>query len=119
MALLVTTGGLVASGKSTLARALAERLGARCIVADRVRAHLRPDDAAFDEERVYAELFQEAEAALAAHPDLYEERDGAVVLAIRNGQLQMSSIQSVGYGYDLGLRVDERVPASRWVEQQI
>ena len=49
----------------------------------------------------------------------FHREDGAVVLAIRNGQLQMSSIQSVGYGYDLGLRTGERVPASRWVEQQI
>ncbi len=79
-AVVVAVGGAVASGKSTLARALADRMGAPRVVADRVAAQLRhgtPDRAiheadwgqAFDRrfhDRVYGELLRRADRALAA-----------------------------------------------------
>jgi predicted kinase len=66
---LVAVGGLVASGKSTLARTLAARLGAERIDADRVRESLLGDrwDRSFDpgiEQEVYAELLRRAESVL-------------------------------------------------------
>jgi len=77
---VVAVGGLVATGKSTVARALAERLGVPHVEADRVRddllnesdgepvheavwcEHFEPDF----EARVYRELLRRAEAALGA-----------------------------------------------------
>jgi len=66
---LVAVGGLVASGKSTLARELALKLGAEQIDADRVRESLLGGRWAhsFDpglEEEVYAELLLRAEVVL-------------------------------------------------------
>ncbi|MCZ6597467.1 MAG: mandelate racemase [Planctomycetota bacterium] len=43
----------------------------------------------------------EARAALAAHPDLYAERDGEIYLRIEDGALALGSIQTIGYGYDV------------------
>jgi predicted kinase len=66
---LVAVGGLVASGKSTLARALAARIGAEWIDADRVRESLlggrwaHSFDPGFEEE-VYAALLRRAEVLL-------------------------------------------------------
>jgi predicted kinase len=76
---LVLVAGQVASGKSTLARALTTRLGAVCIEGDRVRDDLlgvareavhearweRVLGPAF-EERLYAELLRRAQEALAS-----------------------------------------------------
>jgi putative hydrolase of the HAD superfamily len=78
---LVAVAGQVASGKSTLARALAQELGAVCIEGDRVRRKLpqllqdpihearwrRAFAPAFDEQ-VYVELLREADRALASGP---------------------------------------------------
>jgi len=70
-ALLLAVGGAVASGKSTAARWLAERLDADQLAADAVRAdlqeHGRPggwDPGAW--EPVYRELLQRADAVLAS-----------------------------------------------------
>jgi predicted kinase len=73
---VVAIGGLVASGKSTVAKAAARRLGAPRVMADRVRAALLDDagDEAAHElgwqpafgERVYAGLFARAGAVLAS-----------------------------------------------------
>jgi len=68
-AVLVAVGGLVASGKSTLARALAARIGAEWIDADRVRESLlggrwaRSFDPGFEDE-VYVELLRRAESSI-------------------------------------------------------
>ncbi|RZQ65927.1 AAA family ATPase [Amycolatopsis suaedae] len=75
---LVLVGGLPATGKTTLAGALADRLGATVISSDRVRkelAGLTPDDSAaapygqglYDDEhttRTYTELLRRAERLL-------------------------------------------------------
>ncbi len=72
---LVVVGGGVASGKSTLARALTRRLGARHVEADRVRNAVLVRDhtserlASLDpgvEHEIYAELRELAEAGLAS-----------------------------------------------------
>jgi FMN phosphatase YigB (HAD superfamily)/predicted kinase len=68
-AVFVAVGGLVASGKSTLARALAARIGAEWVDADRVRESLLGDrwarsfDPGFEDE-VYVELLRRAESAI-------------------------------------------------------
>jgi predicted kinase len=75
---LVAVGGLVASGKTTVSRALAERLGAPRIEADRVRDVLlgdRPGRSVHEsewarsfspgfEKKVYAELLRRADVVL-------------------------------------------------------
>lgn len=67
--MLVAVGGLVACGKSTTARSLAEALGAERLAADEVRAELHADGhpeafvPGFSAE-VYDELFRRAGAAL-------------------------------------------------------
>jgi FMN phosphatase YigB (HAD superfamily)/predicted kinase len=77
---VVAVGGQVASGKSTLARTLADRMGIPRVIADRVRDQLlhgtpgrEIHESQWSEsfepefhERVYAELFGRAEMALAS-----------------------------------------------------
>ncbi len=72
---VVAVGGLVASGKSTLARALAERLGAARVEADHVRNQVLVSRHAGDpiaslapslEDEVYDELLQRAAAEIEA-----------------------------------------------------
>lgn len=53
---------------------------------------------------------EEAEAALAAHPDLYEERAGTIALRIEKGRIALGSLDRRGYGYDLAIRDDLRQP---------
>ena len=79
---LLAMSGAVASGKSTIARALAERLGASQIVGDRVRDDLLASSrdpihearwtrafAPIFEEQVYAEMMRRADRELArGHP---------------------------------------------------
>jgi len=52
----------------------------------------------------------EAEAALLAHPDLYERGAGRIVLRIRNGVLELGSLQRPGFGYDLPIPPPARAP---------
>ncbi len=76
---IIGVGGLIASGKSTIARALAERLGAPRLEADRVRdtllgdpgdepagaeARWRRDLSASIEQEIYADLLGRADAIL-------------------------------------------------------
>jgi L-alanine-DL-glutamate epimerase-like enolase superfamily enzyme len=56
----------------------------------------------------------EVEAALAAHPELYERRDGGITLGIRNGKLDLSSLQAPGYGYACPIEFEARTPLSAW-----
>jgi hypothetical protein len=54
----------------------------------------------------------EAEAALAAHPDLYQRQAGAIALRIASGQVALGSLDRPGYGYDLEIRDDLRTPVA-------
>jgi L-alanine-DL-glutamate epimerase-like enolase superfamily enzyme len=56
----------------------------------------------------------EAAGALAAHPDLYEERQDSVFLRIQDGMIRMESIQAPGYGYSSGIAFEERTPLEKW-----
>ena len=107
-AALVVVAGLVASGKSTLSRALAERLAAVRLEADRVRGTLleatdsdqagpearwRRDLSEGFEAEIYADLLRRADAVLASGQPLVldacfplrVQRDAARALAARHG----------------------------------
>jgi len=56
----------------------------------------------------------EAAAALAAHSDLYEERQGSVFLHILDGMIACGSIQCTGYGYASEVAIDERTQLAAW-----
>lgn len=105
---VVIVSGLVASGKSTLARALAERLGASRLEADRVRGTLlqtvEPDEAGAEarwrrdlspefEDEIYADLSRRADEALQRGESLVidgcfprrRQRDSVRAIAARHG----------------------------------
>ena len=54
---------------------------------------------------------EEAEAALRAHPDLYERRGDRIALRIEAGSLSLGSQHAVGYGYEAAIAWGERTPA--------
>jgi hypothetical protein len=58
----------------------------------------------------------EAQAFLAAHPDLYEARDGHVRLSIRAGQLALGSLDCKGFGTTVvpDLSTTASMPAAVW-----
>ncbi|NNM27294.1 MAG: mandelate racemase [Phycisphaerales bacterium] len=56
----------------------------------------------------------EAADALKRHPDLYEQDERGIALRIEAGRLSLASLHGAGYGYDLPIRFDERVPADAW-----
>jgi hypothetical protein len=58
----------------------------------------------------------EAQDFLAAHPDLYEARDGHVRLAIRAGQLALDSLDCKGFGTTVvpDLSTTAPMPAAAW-----
>lgn len=60
----------------------------------------------------------EAEGALVAHPDLYEEDGGRIRLRIREGALSLSSLHQPGYGYAGPIAWEERTPLDQlgWEE---
>ena len=62
---------------------------------------------------------REAASALAAHPDLYEEREGSVFLRIQNGALTTDSLQAPGYGYQCEIAFGERTPLDDWSFDQL
>jgi len=103
---LVAVGGLVASGKSTVARAIARCLGAECIEADGIRHELleRPADHLHEarwvrdlrpgfSDEVYRELLRRGTAALATGRSIVLEgcfptnrwRDAARLIALDAG----------------------------------
>jgi len=51
---------------------------------------------------------REAEAALEAHPDLYERRCGRIVLRIEDGAISLACREATGYGYDAAVDWDAR-----------
>jgi len=57
---------------------------------------------------------KEAAGALAAHPDLYEEREDSIFLRIQDGAIQMESLQAPGYGYSCEIAFEERTPLDKW-----
>ena len=58
----------------------------------------------------------EADAFLAAHPDLYHRQDGRVRLKIEAGRLQIGSLECAGFGSAVvpDLASTPRMPASAW-----
>jgi hypothetical protein len=57
----------------------------------------------------------EAEAALAAHPDLYEARQDSVFLRIVDGVILCSSVvNALGYGYASDIAFEARKPLDAW-----
>jgi predicted kinase len=98
--LVVATGGRVASGKSTVAKAVSRRLAAPRIVGDRVRRALAAEAPGHElawarsaSARIYAELLERADAVLAGRRSLVldacfptaRERGAAAALAARHG----------------------------------
>ena len=51
---------------------------------------------------------REAEAALEAHPDLYERRGDRIVLRVEDGALSLACADSTGYGYSAPVDWDAR-----------
>ena len=56
----------------------------------------------------------EARAALEAHPDLYEPFEDSARLLIRNGSINVASLQGEGFGYSCALSLEERLPLEDW-----
>ncbi|HVR74363.1 MAG TPA: hypothetical protein VMT52_08525 [Planctomycetota bacterium] len=56
----------------------------------------------------------EADSALHAHPDLYEERADSIFLKIQSGAISLESILTAGYGYASEIAFDERTPLDAW-----
>jgi hypothetical protein len=56
----------------------------------------------------------EASSALAAHPDMYEERQGSVFLKVQDGAMVIDSIQTPGFGYGAEVAFEERIPLVEW-----
>ncbi|MBW3595945.1 MAG: mandelate racemase [Planctomycetes bacterium] len=53
-------------------------------------------------------------AALAAHPDFYEERAGAIRPRLRDGCFQIASLQCVGYGFAIEPAFDSMQSPDEW-----
>jgi len=56
----------------------------------------------------------EASSALAAHPDMYEERQGSIFLKVQDGTIAIDSIQTPGFGYAAEVAFEERIPLVAW-----
>ena len=56
----------------------------------------------------------EANDALAAHPDLYRRGADGVELRIENGRLELESLACAGFGYNVTIRAGERLSADLW-----
>ena len=61
----------------------------------------------------------EARAALAAHPELYETREGGIFLRIEEGLLDLSSLQCPGYGVASPIAFEAREPVGDWMERRL
>jgi len=55
----------------------------------------------------------EAQGALEAHPGLWREEAGTIALRIEDGDLDLGSLQGVGYGYDCEIDFEARTPVER------
>lgn len=56
----------------------------------------------------------EAEAALAAHPDLYERSNGRVQISIRDGSISIGSLFQPGLGSSVLPDLDQRIAPEDW-----
>jgi L-alanine-DL-glutamate epimerase-like enolase superfamily enzyme len=56
----------------------------------------------------------EREAALHAHPDLYEERGNGPELRIHRGRIAMGSLQCIGFGFSAPIEFEARTPIEAW-----
>lgn len=56
----------------------------------------------------------EAESVLQAHPDLYEPFANSARLLIRNGRINIASLQGEGFGYSCELSLDDRLRLEDW-----
>jgi hypothetical protein len=56
----------------------------------------------------------ESASALAAHADIYEERQESVFLRIQDGTILIDSVQTPGYGYAAEIAFEERTPLEEW-----
>jgi len=57
----------------------------------------------------------ESASAARAHPDLYEEREGAFYLRIQQGAISTKSVSAaLGFGHTSEPAFEERVPIDRW-----
>lgn len=56
----------------------------------------------------------EAQSAAEVHPDLWERTAGETRLRIEGGELDLGSLQGIGYGYDSEIDWDARTPLDAW-----
>ena len=56
----------------------------------------------------------ERDAAVRAHPDLYESRGDEAFLRIEGGQIRCASLQAPGFGYSCELAQSQRIPVADW-----
>ena len=56
----------------------------------------------------------ERDAAVRAHPDLYEARGDEAFLRIDGGQIRCASLQAPGFGYSCELAQLQRIPVADW-----
>ncbi|MFT7670251.1 MAG: hypothetical protein ACI8X5_002959 [Planctomycetota bacterium] len=61
---------------------------------------------------------READSAKAAHPGLWEQSNGVTQLRVENGELDLTSLQGVGYGYSAEIDWKSRIPQSEWSFQE-
>ena len=52
--------------------------------------------------------------ALAAHGDLYAQRQGIIGPAVRDGRFEIDSLQCNGFGFDVTPDMDAMTPADEW-----
>ena len=57
---------------------------------------------------------KEREGCLAAHGDMYAERDGLVALDVRDGAIEVGSLQVPGLGVGVGVEVEGMVALEDW-----
>ena len=57
---------------------------------------------------------EDQQAALAAHGDFYEVREGVVMPAVRDGQFQIESLSCPGFGFSVVPDIDQWISAADW-----
>ncbi len=56
----------------------------------------------------------EAQSALRAHGDLWNEHQGGATLRVEKGELALASLQAPGFGYDMEIEWASRTPIDEW-----